>query len=108
MEKVIIISGPVIIKDNEVLLNKQGDDNFWKFCGGKQKAEESLVETAIRRSKEELGIEIEILDENPLFLYTKKDTPKGTFAKLSYYETKIACTPNCRHKYNFHTTLSTP
>ncbi|MBT3356266.1 NUDIX hydrolase [bacterium] len=77
MQKVIIVSGPVIVEENKVLLDRQGDDRFWKFCGGKQKEGETLVETAIRRSKEELGIEIEILDENPLLFYTKKETPKG-------------------------------
>jgi 8-oxo-dGTP diphosphatase len=79
MQKVIIASGPVIIEDEKVLLNQQGEDKFWKFCGGKMQEDEELVETAIRRAKEEMGIDIEILDEKPLFLYTKKVTPKGTF-----------------------------
>lgn len=79
MKKVIIASGPVIIEDEKVLLDQHGDDNFWKFCGGKMKEDEELVEAAIRRAKEELGIDIEILDEKPLFLYTKKVTPEGTF-----------------------------
>ena len=33
MPKIIIVSGPVIIENNKVLLNKHGEDNFWKFCG---------------------------------------------------------------------------
>ena len=28
-------SGPVIVENNEVLLNKDKKDNFWKFCGGR-------------------------------------------------------------------------
>lgn len=79
MKKVLIVSGPVIVEDDKVLLDQQGDDKFWKFCGGKNKEEETLIETAIRRSKEELGIEIEILDETPLFLYARKETPEGIF-----------------------------
>lgn len=79
MQKIIIASGPVIVEENKVLLDQQGDDRFWKFCGGKIKEDETLIETAIRRSKEELGIEIEILDEKPLFLHTKKETPEGIF-----------------------------
>ncbi len=79
MQKVIIASGPVIVENEKVLLDIQGDDKFWKFCGGKIKEDEDLVETAIQRAKEELGIDIEILDEKPFFLYTKKDTPEGVF-----------------------------
>jgi ADP-ribose pyrophosphatase YjhB (NUDIX family) len=82
MQKIIIASGPVIVEDGKVLLDISGDDNFWKFCGGKTKEDENLVETAMRRSKEELGIEIEIINETPFFLHTKKacptrETPEG-------------------------------
>ncbi len=77
MEKIMIASGPVIVEEGKVLLDVQGEDNFWKFCGGKIKEGESLVDAAIRRSKEELGIEIEILDENPFLMHTQKDTPEN-------------------------------
>lgn len=76
MNKIIIASGPVIVEDDKVLLDISGDDKFWKFCGGKTKETESLQETAIRRAQEELGIEIEILDENPFLLHTIKETPE--------------------------------
>lgn len=76
MNKIIIASGPVIVEDNNVLLDISGDDKFWKFCGGKTQESESLQETAIRRVDEELGIGIEILDENPFLLHTTKETPK--------------------------------
>lgn len=63
MEKpVIIASGPVIIENNKVLLNKHGDDGFWKFVGGKvENFDISLEEVAKREVKEEMGLEIEIL-----------------------------------------------
>ncbi|MFZ2153829.1 MAG: NUDIX hydrolase [Candidatus Moraniibacteriota bacterium] len=77
MQKIIIASGPVIIEDNKILLDISGDDNFWKFCGGKMKDLENLRETATRRAQEELGIKIEILDENPFLLYTIKEAPEG-------------------------------
>ncbi len=79
MQKIIIASGPVIVENEKVLLNQHGDDKFWKFCGGKIKENEDLIETAIRRAKEEVGIDIEILDEKPFFLHTKKETPEGVF-----------------------------
>ncbi len=77
MQKIIIASGPVIVENDKVLLDIQGEDKFWKFCGGKTRESESLEETAIRRSQEELGIEIKISDIDPFILYTKKETAEG-------------------------------
>ena len=79
MAKIIIASGPVIVENGKVMLNQHGDTDFWKFCGGQTKDDESLIETAARRVKEEMGIGIEILDENPFIIYTKKETPAGVF-----------------------------
>jgi len=75
--KIIIASGPVIVENNKVLLDQHGDTNFWKFCGGKVEDNWGLIETAHKRPKEELGIEIEILDENPFITHTTKETPEG-------------------------------
>ena len=75
---IIIASGPVIVEDNKVLLNQHGDTEFWKFCGGRvENFETSLIDNARREVKEEMGIEIEILDENPFIVYTTKETPEG-------------------------------
>lgn len=58
----IIASGPVIIEDNKVLLNKHGEDGMWKFCGGEvEDFSVSLEESAKREAKEEMGIDIEII-----------------------------------------------
>lgn len=74
MLKIIIASGPVIVENNKVLLNKHGDDDFWKFCGGRvEDFEIDLEETAKREVKEEMGLEIEILNDLPYFFYTKKE-----------------------------------
>lgn len=77
MPKIIIASGPLIVEDNKVLLDLQGEDDFWKFCGGKIKEGETLRETAKRRAKEEMGFEIEIIDEKPFLLHTTKETAEG-------------------------------
>ena len=59
---IIIASGPVIIENEKVLLDKQGDDDFWKFCGGRvHDPSVSLEDRANERAKEELGISIEII-----------------------------------------------
>lgn len=70
----IIASGPVIVHDNKVLLVKHGDD-FWKFCGGKVDYinGESLVSAAKREAKEELDLEINIINSEPFLLYTAKE-----------------------------------
>ena len=74
MPKIIITSGPVIVENNKVLLNKHGDDAFWKFCGGRiEDYESDIKETAKREAKEEMGLEIEILNEVPYFFYTEKE-----------------------------------
>jgi ADP-ribose pyrophosphatase YjhB (NUDIX family) len=74
MSKVIIASGPVIVENNKVLLNKHGDDNFWKFCGGRiEEDENNLKDAAFREAKEEMGVAIEILNNDPYFFYTEKE-----------------------------------
>ncbi len=78
MPKIIIASGPVIVEDGKVLLNQHGDTEFWKFCGGRvENFDNTLIEAAKREVREEMGIEIEILDENPFLLHTTKETPEG-------------------------------
>jgi 8-oxo-dGTP pyrophosphatase MutT (NUDIX family) len=77
MKKIIIASGPVIVEDNKVLLNQHGDTEFWKFCGGRvENFDDNLIEAAKREAREEMGIGIEILDENPFLLHTIKKTPE--------------------------------
>lgn len=61
--EITIASGPVIIENGKVLLDKHGDDSFWKFPGGRQRDDESMQETARREVKEELGLDIEITSE---------------------------------------------
>lgn len=74
MPELIIAAGPVIIENNRVLLNKDQKDNFWKFCGGRVEEDEINLKDAARREvKEEMGLEIEILDDAPYFFYTEKE-----------------------------------
>lgn len=78
MPKIIIASGPVIVENNRVLLNKHGVPGFWKFCGGKvENYDTGLIDNAKREVFEEMGIKIKILDENPFIVYTTKETEEG-------------------------------
>ncbi|MFA6272018.1 MAG: NUDIX domain-containing protein [Patescibacteria group bacterium] len=90
MNKIIIVSGAVIIENDKILLNQHGDTEFWKVCGGKMQAsDKDLVETAKREAKEELGIDIEILDPEPFVIFDKKETAEGVFnVKLVHYLAK--------------------
>jgi len=74
MLKMIIASGPVIVEDNKVLLNKDVKDEFWKFCGGRINDEDTkLLDSAKRKVKEEMGLDIEVLCSEPFFFYTEKE-----------------------------------
>jgi 8-oxo-dGTP pyrophosphatase MutT (NUDIX family) len=78
MNKIIIASGPVIVENDQVLLDKSSGDDFWKFCGGKVKDEDAdLQATAKRRAREELGIGIEIIETEPFISFASKETPGG-------------------------------
>jgi 8-oxo-dGTP pyrophosphatase MutT (NUDIX family) len=78
MNKIIIASGPVIVENNKVLLDQHGDTSFWKFCGGRvEDYTISLIETARRKVKEEMGIKIEIINSSPFLLHTIKETADG-------------------------------
>lgn len=66
----IVASGPVIIENNKVLLNRHGDSEdeqkIWKFVGGKVEKQDisgsdTLEETCKREVMEEMGIKIEDL-----------------------------------------------
>lgn len=59
--KYTIASGPVIIEDGMVLLDKHGKDEFWKFPGSSIKQNESLEQCAVERVKDELGIDVELI-----------------------------------------------
>lgn len=78
MPKIIIASGPVIVEDNKVLVNKHGDTSFWKFCGGRvEDFNETLMDAARREAKEEVGIDLEFADREPFIMHTKKKTDDG-------------------------------
>ncbi|MDF1497102.1 MAG: NUDIX domain-containing protein [Patescibacteria group bacterium] len=78
MNKIIIASGPVIVENGKVLLNKHGDTPFWKFCGGKVETFDiTLKEAAVREAKEEVGIDLDFVDAEPFVMHTVKKTADG-------------------------------
>ena len=78
MSKIIIASGPVIVENNKVLLNDHGDTDFWKFCGGGIKDTDlDLISAAKREAKEEMDIDLKILNSEPFITFTRKKTDTG-------------------------------
>jgi len=71
-EKIVIASGPVIVEDNKVLLNQSSGDAYWKFCGGQPLTNETLQENSQRRVKEEMGIDVKVINPEPFFLFIQQ------------------------------------
>lgn len=92
-KKIIIASGPVIIENNKVLLDKHGDDNFWKFLGGRIKSFDFsdqnmfLEEACKKRVKEEMGFDVEIIKPLKPMLVAKPGDP-DTLVVLIHYLAK--------------------
>ena len=72
--KYIIASGPVIIENNELLVNKDNKDDFYKLPGGTVKEGESLEDACKRRAKEECNAKVEIV--KPLYPNILYENPK--------------------------------
>ena len=63
--------GTIIIDNNKVLLIGAKDDNgqlFWSFPKGHQEDSETDIETAIRETFEEVGLETRITDQEPIYV----------------------------------------
>jgi 8-oxo-dGTP diphosphatase len=71
----------IIIKDGKILVATRNEyvsnTGLWEFPGGKPKAGESLETCLIRRVKEELSLDIQIVDYLPS--YEVEMTPEKTF-----------------------------
>lgn len=61
------VTAAVITDGDRVLIARRGENsrhpNRWEFPGGKQEAGESLRECLVREIKEELDLDIEVLDK---------------------------------------------
>ncbi|MBU1119116.1 NUDIX hydrolase [Patescibacteria group bacterium] len=84
-----IASGPVIIQDSKVLLDKHGDDNFWKFPGGRMHDDESMIETAKREVKEELGVDVQIDGKPFVISFTRGAENKTEYVVLFHYKAEL-------------------
>jgi ADP-ribose pyrophosphatase YjhB (NUDIX family) len=64
-------SGVLLVRENQVLLQRRKDNGLWGIPGGSLEPGESLEEAAIRETFEEVGL---MIDELTLFkVYSGKD-----------------------------------
>ena len=82
----IIASGPVIIEDGKVLLNKEIKESGitpWFFPGGEVESFDINLEEACKReAREEVGIDVEIIKPLDTLLHKKSD---GSVVILVHY-----------------------
>lgn len=87
----VIASGPVIIEDGKLMVNKDDKDDFYKLPGGTiEQGVESLEEACHRETKEENNAEIEIIRPlHPMVLWKNPQTDEGMCILLIHYLAKL-------------------
>ena len=88
--KFIVASGPVIIEDGKLLVNKDDKDDFYKLPGGTVEQGDSLVEACHREVLEENRGKIEIIRPlNPMIIYKNPQTKEAMTIVLIHYLAKL-------------------
>lgn len=89
--KYLIATGPVIIEDNKLLVNKDDKDDFYKLPGGSiQKNIEDLEEACHGKVREEINAEIEIIKPlHPKILWENPQTKEKMTIVLTSYLAKL-------------------
>ena len=91
MVKIIIASGPVIIEDGKLMVNKDSKDDFYKLPGGTiEEGVESLEEACLRETKEENNGDVEIIKPlHPMILWENPQTKEKMTIVLIHYLAKL-------------------
>jgi len=88
--KYIVASGPVIIEDGKLLVNKDNKDDFYKLPGGTVEKGDSLLDACHKEVKEENNGEIEIIRPlNPMIIYKNPQTKDEMTIVLIHYLSKL-------------------
>lgn len=85
---VTVASGPVIIEAGRVLLDKHGDDNFWKFPGGALRDNVSPRDQALLEARQELGLELELEGEPFIIALNREYRGQLEYVILIHYRAK--------------------
>lgn len=88
--KTILASGPIIIEEGKLLVNKDAKDDFYKLPGGTVEQGESLAEACINESKQENNADIEIIKPlHPMVIYKNPQTNEKQTIILIHYQAKL-------------------
>ncbi len=89
--KYIIASGPVIIEDGKLLVNKDNKDDFFKLPGGTvEEGIEDLEMACHREVMEENNAKIEIIKPlHPMILWKNPQTNESMVIVLIHYLAKL-------------------
>jgi ADP-ribose pyrophosphatase YjhB (NUDIX family) len=89
-KKFIVASGPVIIEDGKLLVNKDDKDDFYKLPGGTVEKGDNLIDACHKEVKEENNGEIEIIRPlNPMVIYKNPQTKQEMTIVLIHYLAKL-------------------
>lgn len=89
--KSIVASGPVIIEEGKLLVNKDLKDDFYKLPGGTVEPDtEDLEEACHRETREENNGEIEIIKPlHPMIIWKNPQTDEKMAILLIHYKAKL-------------------
>ncbi len=89
--KYIVASGPVIIEEGKLLVNKDNKDDFYKLPGGTiEEGIEDLEEACHREVMEENNAKIEIIKPlHPMILWKNPQTEEQMVILLIHYLAKL-------------------
>lgn len=89
--KNIVASGPVIIEEGKLLVNKDSKDDFYKLPGGTVEPDtEDLEEACLRETKEEINGEVEIIRPlHPMIIWKNPQTDEKMAILLIHYLSKL-------------------
>lgn len=89
--KSIVASGPVIIENGKLLVNKDMKDDFYKIPGGTVEPDtEDLEEACYREAREENNAKIEIIKPlHPMIIWKNPTTKEKMGILLIHYQAKL-------------------
>lgn len=76
--------GCIIVKDGQVLVENQKhkEERFWSFPKGHKEGKETDEESALREIKEEVGLDVEITDHEPILMEYDIYSEDGEYRKI--------------------------